>query len=123
MDEDPLWWIQPKIEETEEKCEARLRKISEDLKAYYHAKKNPPPRVFRHSLDDLIDREMEMMRIFKDLLMTRPMPVMKLDSIPLSRKPRETVIIKDDLIEPEIPQKKRGFYEHLQHPRNPKHRF
>lgn len=101
MDEDPLWWIQPKIEETEEECEARLRKISEDLKAYYHAKKNPPPRIFRHSLDDLIDREMEMM----------------------SRKPRGTVIIKDDLIEPEIPQKRRGFYEYLQHPRNPKHRF
>ena len=105
MSDDPLWWIQPKIEETEEECEARLRKISEDLKAYYHAKKNPPPRIFRHPLDDLIDREM------------------KLDSIPLSRKLRETVIIKDDLIEPEIPQKRRGFYEHLQHPRNPKHRF
>ena len=114
-DSDPLWWIQPKIEETEEECEARLRRISKDLKAYYHAKKNPPSRVFRHPLYDLIDHEMEMM--------SRLMPDMKLDSIPLSRKPREIVIIKDDLIEPEIPQKRRGFYEHLQHPRNPKHRF
>lgn len=105
---DPLWWIQPKIEETEEECEARLRKISEDLKAHYRIKKNPPPMVMITSLAD------EIFLHYRHLV-----------SADVELEIRRESLQKHipDKIQLEIPQKKRGFYEHLQHPRNPKHRF